>query len=75
MKKVIAGTLITVMVSNNMVYADTIKNEFLEVSDNVEVMESVEELLENNENATQQENDKTETNFEDELSEKKKMKI
>ena len=75
MKKVIAGTLITAMVSNNLAYADTIKNEFLEVSDNVEVMESVEELLENNENATQQENDKTETNFEDELSEKKKMTI
>ena len=71
MKKVIAGTLITAMVSNNMVYADTIKNEFLEVSDNVEVMESVEELLENNENVTQQENDKTETNFGNELPEKK----
>ena len=49
----IAGTLITAMVSNNLAYADTIKNEFLEVSDNTEVIESVEELLENNENETQ----------------------
>lgn len=71
MKKVIAGTLITAMVSNNLAYADTIKNEFLEVSDNTEVIESVEELLENNENETQLGTDKTETNFEYELAEKK----
>ena len=70
MKKVIAGTLITAMVSNNLAYADTIKNEFLEVSDNTEVIESVEELLENNENETHLGTDKTETNFEYKLAEK-----
>ena len=42
MKKVIAGSLLTVMISNNLVYAEELKDEILDINENVNISTTTE---------------------------------
>ena len=47
MKKVITGTLITAMMSNNVAYAsEIIKNQSIEMNENVDTTQSTEDVTE-----------------------------
>lgn len=61
MKKIIAKTLITALISNNAVYTDNINNKLLDINSNVEVVESIEDIdiiesIENKSSALQTKN-------------------
>ena len=61
MKKIIAKTLITALISNNAVYTNNINNKLLDINSNVEVVESIEDIdiiesIENKSSALQTKN-------------------
>ena len=47
MKKIITGTLITAIISNNVAYCDTMKNQLADGNEDVEVTQTIDDELEN----------------------------
>ena len=66
MKKVITGTLITAMMSNNVVYAsEIINNQSIEVNENVDITQSTEDVAEGEVNDTLEDVTQPEENVQD----------